>query len=202
MQGQRLRSKARVSRAIPRRRRVADDANGATRRERGEGVAVAGRGAGELCEAGRGDCARSATFSERASRHSAWQHTARGGMADVSRAGPKGSHARRSPWELPSSGGGQWRASVASNPAGNARSHKGERWRASPEWRRSRARASEGRAWFVTIRASHHTSGQDARKGGLWRMLRGRIQSTTPRDAGILHGAGGGVRRAVGEQVA
>ena len=123
-------------------------------------------------------------------------------MADVSRAGPKGSHARSEPWELPGSGGGQWRASAASNPAGNERSHKGERRRASPEWRRGRARASEGRAWFVTIRASRHTSGQDARKGGLWRMLRGGIQGGTRQDADTFYGAGGGVRRAVGEQVA
>ena len=33
-------------------------------------------------------------------------------------------------------------------------------------------------------------------------MLRGGIQDATRRDAGTLHGAGGGVRRAVGEQVA
>jgi len=91
---------------------------------------------------------------------------------------------------------------LASNPAGNERSREGERRRASPEWRRGRARASEGRAWFVMLRASRHTSGQDARKGGLWRMLRGGIQDATRRDAGTLHGAGGGVRRAVGEQVA
>ena len=42
-------------------------------------LAVAGRGAGERSEAGRGDCARSATFSERASRHRASQHNARAG---------------------------------------------------------------------------------------------------------------------------
>ena len=100
----------------------------------------------------------------------------------------------------------RWRAvageRLASNPAGNERGHVGERRRASPEWRRGRARASEGRAWFVMLRASRHTSGQDARKGGLWRMLRGGIQDATRRDAGTLHGAGGGVRRAVGEQVA
>ena len=52
-------------------------------------------------------------------------------MADVSRAGPKGSHARSEPWELPSSGGGQWRASVSEQPAGNERSHEGERRRAT-----------------------------------------------------------------------
>ena len=57
----------------------------ARRRERGEGVAVAGRGAGERSEAGRDDCARSATFSERASRHSASQHNARAGMPALTR---------------------------------------------------------------------------------------------------------------------
>ena len=39
----------------------------ARRRERGEGAAGAERGAGEQSEAGRGDCARSATLRERAS---------------------------------------------------------------------------------------------------------------------------------------
>ena len=55
-------------------------------------LAVAGRGAGEPCEAGRGDCARSATFSERASRHSASQHDARAGWRGIVRAVSESKH--------------------------------------------------------------------------------------------------------------
>ena len=80
---------------VARRRQTRDDdarAAGKLEREglaRGESeakaLAVAGRGAGERSEAGRGDCARSATFSERASRHRASQHNARAGWRTFAR---------------------------------------------------------------------------------------------------------------------
>ena len=49
----------------------------ARRRERGEGVAGAGRGAGERSEAGRGDSARSATLANGVSPRTHRSHNVR-----------------------------------------------------------------------------------------------------------------------------
>ncbi len=126
-------------------------------------LAVAGRGAGERSEAGRGDCARSATFSERASRHSASQHDARAGWRTFRALARRAATREASRGSCLAAVAGSGGRALASNPAGNERSHKGERRRASPEWRRGRARASEGRARFHTVRASRLTLGEKQR---------------------------------------
>ena len=144
-----------------------------------EALAGAGRGVGEPCEAGRGDTARSATLASgraqtRTARRTRTRRDGVGFPALARRAATREASRGSCPAAVAGSGG----RALASNPAGNERSHVGERRRASPEWRRGRARASEGRAWFVTLRASRLKLGQGARKGGLWRTLRGGIQET------------------------
>ena len=79
----------------------------ARRRELGEGVAGAGRGAGERSEVGRGDYARSAMLaSGRAQTPSRTENAHEAGWHAKRDAGPKGSHARSEPWEPHGGGGG------------------------------------------------------------------------------------------------
>lgn len=54
----------------------------------------------------------------------------------------------------------------------------------------------------VNAHRAKPSAGHDARRRGLWRMVRVGVRDTDSRDADILNGAGGGGRRAAGEQAA
>ena len=54
----------------------------------------------------------------------------------------------------------------------------------------------------VNAHRAKPSAGRDARRHGLWRMVRVGVRDNDSRDADTLNGAGGGGRQEAGEQAA
>ena len=189
----------------------------ARRRERGEGDSRSRtqRGASGARRGCGGLRAERHTRERRERKHAPPVERPCGRMADVACAGPKGSPTRRAPWELRSqrwrpgrAQRGRWVAPAAA-PGGTppARYCGAEPHRRAETGKAGLATwTAAGKRRMSVVRHASRTapnpSGHDARRRGLWRMVRVGSRDAARRDADTRNGAGGGGRLEAGEQAA